>query len=91
MPWTALSNVAITIGIPGVGAIGQLFEKETLGGLDLSREIASANAAYIVKAVNAHEALLKLAVELKKRVSLNHDGEEFCEYIERVITRAEGK
>lgn len=51
-------------------------------------EEADANAAFIVRAVNAHEELLKLVQRADKYIHMNNGPDEDCDYC-RAIKKAE--
>ncbi len=72
LPWTALSGESVTIGIPGQGALATMGEQDRQGGLHLSREIAEANAALIVRAVNHAGKLAEALRDLSRLVHQNN-------------------
>ena len=65
-PWTSCVGPIVTIGIPACGAIAIMGEENRAGGLILNRNIAIANAALIVEAVNQHDALVAVAEAASK-------------------------
>jgi len=90
-PWHLGEQTPWYIYTPGIPTHRIAETCTTPDGSLLAKE-AKANAAFIVRAVNAHEALLAIAKELlEDRLSLNADNPDLTTRAEQAIAKAEGK
>lgn len=85
--WTALVNSIVTVGIPGRGALAIIRETPCESGLNLSPEIAQANARLIAAAPDLLAAWKDAPMDAGRR----NDRIEAMFQAEAAIKQAEGE
>lgn len=93
IPWKAVKYLYaddISIETAGGDTLASVYGDD----LDTHSWPATANAAFIVKAANAHDDLLeacKASLEILRRVEVHHQTGQVEEMLELVIAKAEGR